>query len=57
MQAKFVYHLYYPESLHRRAKAKAAERGESLREFIIRAIERRLEEIKEEEKKGETLDS
>jgi len=34
-----LIHYEVPDELHRRAKAKAAERGITLKEFVLQALE------------------
>ncbi|RJR33252.1 MAG: 3-hydroxyacyl-CoA dehydrogenase [Desulfobacteraceae bacterium] len=42
----------FPDQLHREAKAKAALMGISLKDLVVKAVERFLEEEKKREKKG-----
>jgi predicted HicB family RNase H-like nuclease len=42
----------FPEQLHREAKAKAALMGISLKDLVVKAVERFLETEKKQSKKG-----
>ncbi|PKN30500.1 MAG: 3-hydroxyacyl-CoA dehydrogenase [Deltaproteobacteria bacterium HGW-Deltaproteobacteria-21] len=42
----------FPDQLHREAKAKAALMGISLKDLVVKVVERFLEEEKKREKKG-----
>ncbi|RJR35119.1 MAG: 3-hydroxyacyl-CoA dehydrogenase [Desulfobacteraceae bacterium] len=42
----------FPDQLHREAKAKAALMGISLKDLVVKAVERLLEQERKREKKG-----
>jgi hypothetical protein len=47
-----VYLREFPEQLHRELKARAALMGISMRDLVVKAVERFLEDEKKREKKG-----
>jgi antitoxin FitA len=47
--SKMIQIRHVPDALHRRVKARAAQRGTSLSEYLLRVIQRDVETLTEEE--------